>query len=234
MVRTVQMGGTMAKQHIAAFDQSVDDQCNYCKEAVSTGSHIRWQCKHFEPTRIETDKDLAMVPRHLLECIRCGVAPAMKIEGELTYWGMQVDKTETPKTKELLGVSTVLATAGTDADITRKRGKAMELIEDPERGRRNARQTILMHKGGHGTGVMPTFPSEQQITEAMKGFEAGHLVTAYGDGSHTSPKTWWAALGGYGAWIPDGTYKERAWHIERRRTAMARQSARLEVQRGMN
>ena len=30
IVRTVQMGGTMAKQYIATFDQTVDDKCMYC------------------------------------------------------------------------------------------------------------------------------------------------------------------------------------------------------------
>ena len=126
----------------------------------------------------------------------------MKIEGELTYWGMNVDKNESRKTKELLGLSLEMTTAGADGDITRKRNNAVELIEDPERGRKNARQTILMHKGGHGSGVMPDFPTSQQIEQAMEGHEPGHLVTAYGDGSHTSPKTWWAALGGYGTWVP--------------------------------
>ena len=83
---------------------------------------------------------------------------------------MNVDENETRKTKELLGVSMKLATAGADGDITRKRNKAVELIEDPERGRKNARQTILMHKGGHGTGVTPTFPPLQQIDVAMEGY----------------------------------------------------------------
>ena len=138
IVRTVQMGGTMAKQYIATFNQQVDDKCTYCKEEAASGSHIRWQCKHFEPVREETDKDLAQIPRHyLLECIRCGVAPAMKIEGELTYWGMNVDKKESRKTKEMLGVSLELTTAGADGDITRKRNKAAELINDPERGMKN-------------------------------------------------------------------------------------------------
>ena len=86
VVRTIQMGGTMSKQSIAAFNEDVDTKCTYCQEAAASGTHIRWQCEYFEKTRVETDKELARVPRHyLLDCIRCGVAPAMKVEGELTY-----------------------------------------------------------------------------------------------------------------------------------------------------
>ena len=90
------MGGTMSKQSIAAFNEDVDTKCTYCQEATASGVHIRWQCKHFEQTRVETDKELAQVSRrYLLDCIRCGVAPAMKVEGELTYWGMNVEDKET-------------------------------------------------------------------------------------------------------------------------------------------
>ena len=28
------------------------------------------------------------------------------------------------------------------------------------------------------------------------------LLDVYGDGSHTTPTKWWAALGGYGVWVP--------------------------------
>ena len=36
----------------------------------------------------------------------------------------------------------------------------------------------------------------------MKDHDSNHLVTTYGDGSHTTPTKWWAALGGYGVWVP--------------------------------
>ena len=76
----VQMGCTMGKQKVASFNQYVDEECNYCHEAPSTGDRIRWKCTYFEPVRLETDKDLAQIPRHyLLGCIQCGVAPAMKV-----------------------------------------------------------------------------------------------------------------------------------------------------------
>ena len=42
---------------------------------------------------------------------------------------------------------------------------------------------------------------------AWKGLEAYHLVDVFGDGSLTNPTRWWAALGGYGIWIP-------AWNVQ--------------------
>ena len=84
--------------------------------------HIRWQCKHFEPQRRELNPELAAVPpKYLLQCIQCGIAPAMKIEGERTYWGMDVDEDEDVKTKQLLGVDMKLHTPGDDAEKTAKR-----------------------------------------------------------------------------------------------------------------
>ena len=50
---------------------------------------------------------------------------------------------------------------------------------------------------------MPNFPTEQQITEAMEGYADDNKIQVYGDGSLTTPTVWWAALGGFGAWIPD-------------------------------
>ena len=36
----------------------------------------------------------------------------------------------------------------------------------------------------------------------MEGYPEGHRVDIYGDGSYTSPTVWWAALGGFGIWVP--------------------------------
>ena len=88
IVRTAMMGGTMAKQEIAKLNEDYDEECSYCQEATSTATHIRWYCKHFESQRCEVDPALAAVPRkYLLECIKCGVAPAMKILGEKPIGG---------------------------------------------------------------------------------------------------------------------------------------------------
>ena len=36
----------------------------------------------------------------------------------------------------------------------------------------------------------------------MKGYGEDEEVRNYGDGSVTSPTTWWVALGRYGVWMP--------------------------------
>ena len=88
MVRTATMGGTMAKKEVAEFNQDYDGTCNYCMEADSTADHVRWVCKHFQPKRMELDPDLAAIPlKYLTQNVRCGIAPAMKTDGEKTYWG---------------------------------------------------------------------------------------------------------------------------------------------------
>ena len=37
---------------------------------------------------------------------------------------------------------------------------------------------------------------------AESGYDDQHLTNVYGDGSQTDPTNWWAALGGFGVWIP--------------------------------
>ena len=73
--------------------------------------HIRWDCEVFEPNRVEVDPKLARVPRRYLNsCIRCGIAPAMKVEGDKTFWGLEVDADEDEDVKRLLGIDMQLHT----------------------------------------------------------------------------------------------------------------------------
>ena len=50
---------------------------------------------------------------------------------------------------------------------------------------------------------MLTFPEKQKVHRHMQGWEADYYVNVYGDGSQTDPTNWWAALGGFGVWMPD-------------------------------
>ena len=116
---------------------------------------------------------------------------------------MEVDEHEDEETKKLLGVDEELYTPGCNADVTEGREEAIEIIDHPERQGRNARQTMLKHKQGHGAGVDLTFPDAQTIQHNMQDFDEDYLVPVYGDGSYTTPTKAWAALGGCGAWFPD-------------------------------
>ena len=62
---------------------------------------------------------------------------------------------------------------------------------------------MLKHKAAHGSGVDPSFPDGNGIESSMRGYPSDHWVNIYGDGSYTSPTLWWAALGGYGIWMPE-------------------------------
>ena len=208
IVSTAMMGGTQAKQEIAAYNEDIDPWCSHCKKGPSTVDHIRWECEAFEPTRVDTDPELAKVPRkYLSSCIRCGIAPAMKVDGDKTYWGVEVDADEDKNVKKLLGIDLQLYKPGKDGDETEKREMAVDIIEDPDRGRLNARQTMLKYKGGHSTGVVPTFPTRQNIEVEMADHGDDFYVDIFGDGSYTTPDKWWAAIGGTGVWIP-------AWNKE--------------------
>ena len=61
---------------------------------------------------------------------------------------------------------------------------------------------MLHYKQAHGTGTDLEFPSAAEIDEVMKNHPRDQEIFVYGDGSHTTPLTWWAALGGICAWIP--------------------------------
>ena len=85
---------------------------------------------------------------------------------------------------------------------------ATDIIEDRTNRWLNARQIILKYKMPHGSGANPIFPTESQIEAQMRGSDEGAFVEIYGDGSFTDPTCWWAALGGFGSWMPKWTRGE--------------------------
>ena len=72
----------------ADFNQDVGRLCSYCHEAVSTSDHVKWECKHIDPIRKEVDAELAGVPhKYFPSCVKSGIAPAMKADGQNTCLG---------------------------------------------------------------------------------------------------------------------------------------------------
>ena len=70
------------------------------------------------------DKDLAETPtKYLPQCVRRGIAPAMKVDGGKTFWGTNVDDQEPEKTKRLLGIDRELHTPGMNAEEPRTERK---------------------------------------------------------------------------------------------------------------
>jgi len=93
ILRVVQMGGNLAGNEIAGFNQDVSPVCTYCNEATSTQDHIKWECKFFAPVRSEIDGELANIPHRCIPaCIKNGIAPAMKTDGAKTFWGTDLDE----------------------------------------------------------------------------------------------------------------------------------------------
>ena len=67
--------------------------------------HLRWECEAFEPERVQVDPKLANIPRkYVAACIKCGIAPAMEVEGEKTFWGRELGEGESEDVKRMLGV----------------------------------------------------------------------------------------------------------------------------------
>ena len=118
--------------------------------------------------------------------------------------GADFDEGTDEKTNVLLGTNKELQTGGKDADETQGRLEAIQILQDPGRNGRNARQTMLMQKQAHGSGEDLNFPDAEQIKEAMNDHGPSYFVAIYGHGSHTTPTKSWAALGGYGVYMPNG------------------------------
>lgn len=68
----------------------------------------------------------------------------------------------------------------------------------------NARQLMLNHKQAHGSRCNLSFPTAEDIKAMMEKRNLEETVEHFGDGSHATPTKSWAALGGYGVWIPNG------------------------------
>ena len=59
-----------------------------------------------------------------------------------------------------------------------------------------------------GLEPTPQFPTTRQIDIQMQGSDQGFFAEIYGDGSVTDPTCWWAALGGFGSWMPKWNREE--------------------------
>ena len=103
----------------------------------------------------------------------------------------------------MLGYDDELHRPGKNSVETHDREEALKVIDQQERRGKNARQTFLMHKKGHGTGIDMEFPKESEIKDNMQGHQEQFYAPMFGDGSQTTPQNYWAALGGSGLWVPD-------------------------------
>ena len=80
-----------------------------------------------------------------------GIAPAMKVNGERTYWGAAVDEDVPDKTKNVLGIDRELQTPGMDAEQTSDREEALEITDGPANANISARRLMLKWKEAHAS-----------------------------------------------------------------------------------
>ena len=117
----------------------------------------------------------------------------------------------------MLGENLELHTPGSDARKSEERQAAFGISDDPDVVGYNARQIMLKYKEAHGSGQNLEFPGDEEIQRNMHGYPEDYKVDIFGDGSYTSPTVWWAALGGFGIWVPD--WNDGTEHSKERETA---------------
>ena len=104
IIRTVSSGGGMTTGEIARWNEDVEPICTYCMAEENDIDHLIWDCPFFNKVRIEQDPLLASIPSNcLLTCIKRGIAPAMELEGNKTFWGQDLNDTCTNEQLEFLG-----------------------------------------------------------------------------------------------------------------------------------
>ena len=130
----------------------------------------------------------------------------------------------------MFGENRELYTPGSDARKTQERQAAVDILEDPEVEGFNARQVMLKHKAAHGSGSDLTFPDADAINANMQDYPADFKVDIYGDGSYTSPTVLWAALGGFGVWMPEWVSPNQATCIDPPGTDVQQKSQRPHLQ----
>jgi hypothetical protein len=127
----------------------------------------------------------------------------MRTDGKASYWGGPLSEEVEQRTQILLGKDTQLHTPGDNRDETDAREEALDILNEPENTYSNMRQIIMKYKKAHGSGSMLEYPDQQDIQRHMQGHDDNYYVGIFGDGSQTDPTNWWAALGGFGIWMPD-------------------------------
>ena len=89
-------------------------------------------------------------PRHIHEAVRRGIAPAMGLQANYSYWGSPIPERLDEATHKFLGARPP-PTECADARAILENAKNLDC---------NARQLVAVCRGGFGQGSAPTFPEE--------------------------------------------------------------------------
>ncbi len=170
---------------LAKIGEVDNTKCDYCGAEEQTMEHLTFECPFFKDTRCEADKELSEIEHHLLPiAVKLGIAPAISMHANCTYWGSEVGNIS-KKVKGLLGCKP-------------PPGDNMEAFDLQERLKGqgiSARQAIACAKGGFGDGTVRTYPGE------VKGLQPDQ-PNASTDGGLKNPSNHQWSCAGFGIWIP--------------------------------
>lgn len=194
-IRVVQSGGGYSKTDIAAINEDVSPECDYCGQGWCDLQHIIWECPLFRGIRKQQDEELADIPlANLSGAIRRGVAPAMRCSTNTTYWGQAIEEGVTQSQCKLLGDDEEAV-----PDIIK------EVIDAAAGANLNCRQLMDRERGPFAKGLQLEFL--EGVDE-----EAPPDINAYGDGSMKIPAEREWSLGAFGVWWPqavdDDSFRE--------------------------
>ena len=88
----IMAGSNLGKADIAKLSEDVDETCDCCGQQAATDEHLKWQCCYFDDIRKKADEELSQIPvKYMPKCVRSGIAPAMKMAGNQTFWGTDLE-----------------------------------------------------------------------------------------------------------------------------------------------
>lgn len=147
-LQSVQTHGGWGKTKLANIGVVQSNNCDLCGASFHDVDHSIWTCKALQKDRIEADPELAAIDPDLLHpAIRRGIAPAMGIKPEATYWGDAIKDGVDDETRKLLG-----------ARLAPMECCEARNIHNANASLCNARQLVSVTRGGFGQGASPSFP----------------------------------------------------------------------------
>ena len=189
-LRILMSGGLWTKSSLYHLDAVEDQTCSFCGLTKETAEHLLHDCSALDHLRHREDPALKEIPKDCIPpSLRHGIAPAMDLRLNRTFWGMDVD--HLPRaTRWLLGSEMHREVRQTEAHHTLQRYKR----EGKER--HSARQYYQLFKkvGKKGKAEVP---ETQEVKDP-----APEEINVYTDGALKNPLHHFWGLVGFGVRWP--------------------------------
>ena len=209
--RVAQNAGSWGKDTILKTGYIDNDVCDLCGTNGQNPIHSVWHCPALHAARTAADPDLACISSACLPpTILIGIAPALAMFHEMTFWGEHLDDEVDDNTRKLLGITDCIeevsrkndGTVASNTFILTERAKNLinrlatqhgdARIDDTRRAFL-ARQCMAFakHVDYRAINIIPP----ARCTEM-----APDIINTYSDGCLHDPSSQWYALGGAGVW----------------------------------